>query len=113
MKNVAIAVFVALAMVAFMVEPGQAIPCPQVESYLSPCVPYLTNGGTPTQACCTGVSNIQKNTPTVADRQGACQCIKDAASRLPKIDEAAATNLPTACNVKIGVPISKSINCKE
>lgn len=112
MKCVIVAVIVAVAVVAIMMEPGQAIPCDQVKSFLAPCLPYIANGGTPSKQCCAGVSNLQKNTPTVADRQGACQCIKEAASLLPKIDEAAASNLPVACNVQINVPISKDTNCK-
>lgn len=113
MKSVLGVAIVGLVMVASMVEPGRAIPCTQVNSFLAPCISYLTNGGSPTQECCTGVSNLQKNTPTVTDRQGACQCIKDAASRLPKIDEAAASNLPLVCKVQINVPISKNTNCNE
>ena len=112
MKSIVIAVIVAVAMVAFMAEPGRAIECSQVKSFLLPCVPYLANGGIPTQECCNGVSNLQKNTPTVAERQDACQCIKDSASLLPKIDEAAVSNLPAACKVQINVPISKDTNCK-
>ncbi|KAF3445051.1 hypothetical protein FNV43_RR14744 [Rhamnella rubrinervis] len=113
MKSIAVAVILAVAMVAFMAETGRAIDCSQVKAFLVPCVSYLANGGNPTPECCKGVSNIQKNTPTVAQRQDACQCIKDAASLLPKIDETAASNLPAACKVQINIPISKDTDCKS
>ncbi|XWS45820.1 hypothetical protein CRYUN_Cryun14cG0012300 [Craigia yunnanensis] len=114
MKGDVISVLVVLAMVQFMVKPGQAaVSCQEVNDSLAACVPYLTSGGNPTPACCSGVGKLQKMAPTTADKQAACNCVKDAASRLPTIKEDAASSLPAKCNVQVDFPISKNTNCQE
>lgn len=114
MKSVVIAMFVALSMVLFTVKPGQAITCQQVEQNLAPCLPYLTSeNGTPAQVCCDGLTSLKQNTPQQADRQQACQCIKDAATRYHNISNGAAKNLPDACKVQINVPVTTDVNCQE
>ncbi|XP_022759483.1 non-specific lipid-transfer protein A-like [Durio zibethinus] len=115
MKGVVISVLVVLAMVQFMVKPGQAtVTCPQVNDALRDCIPYLTSGaGNPTVACCGGVDRLQKMASTTADKQAACNCAKDAAARIPAIKEDAAASLPAKCNVQVNFPISKNTNCRE
>ncbi|KAM7508020.1 hypothetical protein LguiA_018473 [Lonicera macranthoides] len=72
-------------------------------------VRYL--GGEPSQACCTGVTNLKNMTPSQADRQQACQCVKDAAAKYPNLKPDNAANLPKKCNVPVNIPISPSTNC--
>ena len=115
MKGVVISVLVVLAMVQFMVKPGQAaVSCKEVSVSLAPCISYLTSGaGNPTTACCDGVGKLQKMAQTTADKQAACNCVKDAASRNPAIKEDAASSLPKKCNIQVNFPISKNTNCQE
>ena len=115
MKGVVISVLVVLAMVQFMVKPGQAaVSCKEVSVSLAPCISYLTSGaGNPTTACCDGVGKLQKMAQTTADKQAACNCVKDAAAHLPDIKEDAAASLPAKCNVQVSFPISKSTNCQK
>ncbi|CAI0459060.1 unnamed protein product [Linum tenue] len=88
------------------------ISCGQVDSYLIPCVPYLTTGaGDPAPKCCDGVRSLKANTATADDRRAACGCVKAAAGRYPVKDDAA-SSLPTKCGVDIGIPISKAIDCQ-
>ena len=102
-----------LAMVGlFMAKPGQAITCQQVDVALSSCVSYLTgSSGEPSPACCNGVASIKQNTPTKTDRQTACQCVKDAASKISSLKDDAAQQLPAKCKIQINVPISRTVNC--
>ncbi|XP_021907061.1 non-specific lipid-transfer protein A-like [Carica papaya] len=111
---------IASILVAFMVvqlvamKPGEAaVTCGQVDASLAACIPYLTAGGTPAPACCDGVKNIKAITPTAADRQAACNCVKEAAGRYPNIKEDAAASLPTKCGVQMNIPISKNTNCQN
>lgn len=115
MKGFVISALVVLAMVQFMVKSGEAaISCAEVDQSLAPCVPYLTSGtGAPPSPCCLGVQKIKQMAVSVADKQAACQCVKDAAGRLPAINEDAAAALPQKCNVQIDYPISKTFNCQE
>ncbi|CAN0837260.1 Non-specific lipid-transfer protein A [Linum grandiflorum] len=109
-----ISMFVVMSMIQIMAaKPGDAaIGCGQVDSYLAPCIPYLTTGnGDPAPKCCEGIQNLKANTPTVDDRRAACACVKDAANRYP-VKDAAASSLPTKCGVVISIPISKAINCQ-
>lgn len=97
-----------------MVERGQAaITCGQVDSFLAPCLAYLTGEAKPSRACCTGVEYLKDNTPTTADRQAACKCIKDAATRYRGIKLDKARQLPKECGVDIGVPITPDIDCSK
>ena len=107
------AALLVLAMVMlFMAKSGQAITCQQVDVALSSCVSYLTgNAGEPSPACCNGVSSIKQNTPTKVDRQTACQCVKDAATKISTLKDDAAQQLPAKCKIQINVPISRTIDC--
>ncbi|GMN27233.1 hypothetical protein TIFTF001_001558 [Ficus carica] len=110
------AMFVVVAVTTvFMAEPGQAaITCSQVDMALRPCLEYLRGTVTqPPTECCSGVATIKQDTPTKADRQIACQCVKRAADALTGLNEDAAKNLPTKCEIQINVPISKNVDCNK
>ncbi|XVF22782.1 hypothetical protein REPUB_Repub12eG0200800 [Reevesia pubescens] len=115
MKGAVISVLVVLAMVHFMVKPGEAaINCADVTSSLKDCLPYLVSGaGNPTAACCSGLDRLQKMARTTPDKQAACTCAKDAAAHLPTLKEDAAASLPAKCNIQFSYPISKNTNCQE
>ncbi|XP_038711775.1 non-specific lipid-transfer protein A-like [Tripterygium wilfordii] len=108
MKGAAV-ILVVVAMVYSMAKPGEAVPsCGQVESSLGACMQYLISGSNLTPACCEGVKNLKAITPTTADRQTACNCLKQAAAKFPNINQDAASSLPQKCGVDTSVPISKN-----
>ncbi|XP_039008207.1 non-specific lipid-transfer protein A-like [Hibiscus syriacus] len=111
MKGGIILVFVMLAMFQFMVMQGDAtVSCGQVRSSLAKCVPFLTGAqAVPTADCCSGVSRLQTIATTTADKQAACNCVKDTAASMPSI----AASLPAECNVQFNFPISKNTDCKK
>nr|XP_027109694.1 non-specific lipid-transfer protein 11-like [Coffea arabica] len=94
-----------------MIEPGQAIKCPEVDGYLTKCVSYLNAGGEPEAACCNGVKSLVAALKTPADKRDACNCVKEAASHFPNLKDDAALALPSKCGVTMDIPISKNINC--
>ncbi|CAI9752719.1 unnamed protein product [Fraxinus pennsylvanica] len=114
MKGFAVILLVVVAMVQlFMAEPGAAISCGQVESQISQCLTYLSQGGTPSATCCSGVQTLSQSLHTTEDRQAACGCLKTAASRYTDLKPDAASQLPAKCGVSIGVPISPTVDCSK
>jgi hypothetical protein len=115
MKGAIISMLVAVAMVQFMVKPGEAITCGDVNSDLSACVSYLTGkgGDFPPPQCCAGVNKLKESAVSIADKQAACECVKAAAARIPDMKDEAASSLPAKCKVQVDVPISKNFNCAE
>ncbi|XP_031260303.1 non-specific lipid-transfer protein A-like [Pistacia vera] len=113
MKSIVMFVL-AVAMVYFMVKPGEAVQCGQVAASLASCMPYLEAAGqNPSTACCDGVRNIKAITPTTADRQAACECVKSAAAKHPNINQDAASSVPGKCGVPLNIPISPYTNCAK
>ncbi|XP_010529934.1 PREDICTED: non-specific lipid-transfer protein 3 [Tarenaya hassleriana] len=90
-----------------------AISCGTVTSTLSPCVSYLTNGGSVTSQCCAGVKALNSAAQTTPDRQQACQCLKSAAQGISGLKPDLAQGLPGACGVSLPYPISYSTNCNN
>ncbi|KAF5744057.1 hypothetical protein HS088_TW08G00649 [Tripterygium wilfordii] len=112
-KGAVVAVMMGLAMVMFMVKPGEGLSCMQIESMLAPCMPYLLNDGTPSESCCSGVRSLQSSMPTTTDRRAACECVKQAASQYQGIKPDAANQLPKKCGIEFSMPISKDIDCSK
>ncbi|MFS8014037.1 putative plant lipid transfer protein/Par allergen [Helianthus anomalus] len=105
------------AMVACMVVSAPhaeaAITCGQVVSKLVPCLGYLQTGGTPTPACCNGVTSLNAAAQSTPDRQTACNCLKSSYSSYPNINPANAASLPGKCGVNIPYKISPSTDCSS
>ncbi|KAK6943611.1 Bifunctional inhibitor/plant lipid transfer protein/seed storage helical domain [Dillenia turbinata] len=114
MKGGVMLAVAAFAMVLFMVRPGNALNCAQVDTALVPCVPFLTGSApVPASGCCDGVRSIKSMVASPADKQAACNCVKEAANRYTNIKDDAAAALPNKCGVDIGVPISRSVDCTK
>ncbi|KAJ0028207.1 hypothetical protein Pint_35771 [Pistacia integerrima] len=65
----------------------------------------------PSPVCCDGFRNLKAMTPTTGDRLAACECMKEAAGRYASLKPDKASQLPQACGVQIGVPITKDVDC--
>lgn len=88
----------------------QAVTCAEVTSNLASCLSYLTQGGTPSEACCGGVRNILAAAGTTSDKQTVCKCLKDDANNF-NINDDIAQALPALCGVNIPYKISRSTDC--
>nr|WEA82704.1 nonspecific lipid transfer protein 9 [Solanum melongena]WJJ08753.1 nsLTP9 [Solanum melongena] len=116
MKSVALVlVLVALAMVQLTIagrlEQQHGVTCGQVDANMAPCVSYLTQGGNPSAACCSGVKALSGLAQSTDERRTACNCLKAAANRYSNLKDDAAQALPGKCGVSLNVPISRTINC--
>ncbi|KAM3266145.1 non-specific lipid-transfer protein 1 [Capsicum annuum] len=111
MKAVAVLVVVVLAVVQLAMVARGAVTCGQVDANLAPCVPFLTQGGEPGAACCSGVKTLNSLAKSTDERRTTCNCAKAAANRYPNLKDDAAQSLPSKCGVTLNVPISRTINC--
>ncbi|KAM3323057.1 non-specific lipid-transfer protein 1 [Capsicum chacoense] len=111
MKAVAVLVVVVLAVVQLAMVARGAVTCGQVDANLAPCVPFLTQGGEPGAACCSGVKTLNGLAKSTDERRTTCNCAKAAANRYPNLKDDAAQSLPSKCGVTLNVPISRTINC--
>uniref|UniRef100_A0A2P2IXW2 Non-specific lipid-transfer protein n=1 Tax=Rhizophora mucronata TaxID=61149 RepID=A0A2P2IXW2_RHIMU len=105
-----VSVLIAFMVVAQTITVQGGITCGTVASALRPCVPYLTGSG-PLGTCCGGVRSLNAAAKTTADRQAACNCLKQAAGGYPGIKPNLASGLPGVCKVNIPYKISTSTNC--
>ncbi|KAL2477874.1 Non-specific lipid-transfer protein 11 [Forsythia ovata] len=112
MNGVVVSLVAILAIIQLVVQPGQAITCGQVDEFLAPCIPYLTGGGEPSGACCSGVKAVQGMAQTTADKRACCSCVKAAANRYSNLKDDAAQTLPKKCGVSMDIPISRRVNCE-
>ncbi|RDX62174.1 hypothetical protein CR513_59511, partial [Mucuna pruriens] len=106
-----VCVVAVLCMVVLSAPTAQAITCGQVTGSLAPCIGYLQKGGKPLTGCCDGVRSLAAAAKTTADRQTACNCLKQAAGVISGFNANNAAALPGICGVNIPYKISTSTNC--
>ncbi|XP_057435393.1 non-specific lipid-transfer protein 1-like [Lotus japonicus] len=89
-----------------------ALPCGQVQFTVAPCIGYLRSPGPSVPApCCNGIRTLKNQAKTIADRQGACRCLKSTSLSLPGLNLPALASLPGKCGVNFSYKITPSINC--
>ncbi|KAI3788609.1 hypothetical protein L2E82_01381 [Cichorium intybus] len=106
----------ACVMVACMVVLAphvEAITCGQVAASLAPCLQYLRAGGAVSGGCCNGVKGLNNAAKSTADKQTACNCLKNAYSSFPGIKSGNAAGLPGKCGVSIPYKISPTTDCSK
>ncbi|BAT97573.1 hypothetical protein VIGAN_09105700 [Vigna angularis var. angularis] len=112
MASLKVACMVAVVfMVVVSAHMAHAITCGQVTTAVAPCLAYLRSGGNPSGACCNGVSNLNSQAKTTADRRAACNCLKNLSGRVPGLNPGNAASLPGKCRVDVPYKISTSTNC--
>ncbi|XP_062094678.1 non-specific lipid-transfer protein 1-like [Humulus lupulus] len=102
-----------VALVAAAVPMTEALTCGQIQGSLAPCLTYLKSGGAPATGCCKGIKDLVAMAKTTADRKSACNCLKNAASKVPGINPTFASALPSKCGANIPYKISTSTNCNS
>nr|CAC86258.1 lipid transfer protein [Fragaria x ananassa] len=102
---------VALLCIVVALPIAQAITCGQVASNISPCLTYVKSGGAVPAACCSGIRNLNGMAKTTADRQAACNCLKQAAGGIKGLNPNLAAGLPGKCGVSVPYKISTTTNC--
>lgn len=102
-----------LLVVVAPLSSNAAITCSDVIKDLRPCVSYLQSGsGKPPSPCCAGVSALSSAATTTADKQTACNCIKNASKNL-KVNTGLAQALPGNCGVSLPYTVSPTVDCSK
>ncbi|XP_006842465.2 non-specific lipid-transfer protein 1 [Amborella trichopoda] len=112
MGNVKVACLVAVLMAMVLVAEG-AISCSTVTSILSPCLNYMRNAGTVPPPCCNAMSTLEGSSPTTADRQAVCGCLKMAATAIKRINDTLVQGLPNSCGVDMHYTFSAQTDCSK
>jgi Protease inhibitor/seed storage/LTP family len=90
-----------------------ALTCGDVASSVAPCLSYARSGqGSPPAACCSGVKSLNSRAATTADRQTACNCLKNLAKSM-SYNAGTVAAIPGKCHVNVPFPISTSTDCSK
>ncbi|KAG2390948.1 hypothetical protein LR48_Vigan07g031100 [Vigna angularis] len=115
MKKVSTSVFglgVLLLLTVSAMKPVNAFSCVEAKLSLLACLPFLTSSqDSPSSACCNAVSSVRASAPTKPELREACQCLTAAVGEFPNLDKDRAVQLPILCNVDVGFPLTKDIDC--
>ncbi|QCE01870.1 hypothetical protein DEO72_LG7g3170 [Vigna unguiculata] len=115
MKRVSTSVFclaIVLLLTVAAMKPVNGFSCVQAKLSLLTCLPFLTtNQESLSSACCNAVRNVRASAPTKSELREACDCLKSTANETPNLNKDKVVQLPKLCNVDVGFPISKDIDC--
>ncbi|PSS32748.1 Non-specific lipid-transfer protein [Actinidia chinensis var. chinensis] len=113
LKLASVVVLMVMVVTAPPPQAEAAVTCGMVASSVAPCLAYLRNGGQVPSACCNGVKGLYNAASSTADRQTACNCLKNASKNIPNINLGLAASLPKDCGVNIPYKISPSTDCTK
>ncbi|ESW13467.1 hypothetical protein PHAVU_008G198900 [Phaseolus vulgaris] len=105
---------VVLVLTVAAIEPPKALTCEQTKSLVTPCLDFLTSKtNTPSTPCCEGFNEVIFSAPTKEEKRATCNCLKEAASHIPNLDNDKANKLPKVCNFDLDNLISKDFDCEK
>ncbi|GKV03042.1 hypothetical protein SLEP1_g15408 [Rubroshorea leprosula] len=108
---------VLMCMVLCGLQAQAAVTCGDVVRNLTPCISYVSNGGSIPQTCCNGIKTLYSAAQTTTDRQTVCKCIKSAVNaygnQYSNYNLDLAAGLPGKCGVNIPYKISPSTDCDK
>ncbi|KAJ4832573.1 hypothetical protein Tsubulata_000147 [Turnera subulata] len=112
-KATCMAVMVMVVISATAPEVRAAVSCNAMVSYLQPCLSYVLQGGMVPGSCCDGVTRLNNQASTTADRRGVCNCFKQMTRGVTisqgMINNAAA--IPKACHVNFPYKMDPNVDC--
>ncbi|KAG8363541.1 hypothetical protein BUALT_Bualt19G0033100 [Buddleja alternifolia] len=108
-----IRLFAAVFAIIFLAAPAASITCSDVIKDIRPCLNYLKSGsGAPPAPCCSGASNLASSATTTADKQTACNCLKNA-SKNTNLKPELAKALPKNCGISLPFEVSTTVDCSK
>ncbi|CAJ1971285.1 unnamed protein product [Sphenostylis stenocarpa] len=114
MKSTFVSLLLVLVLTNGGMEGAQGFSCEIAKIMLIPCLDFVTDKvDTPSTACCRGLSAVKASAPTKDDVRAACKCLKEGITHIPNLNFQRAQELPTLCDVDVGFPITKDVNCTK
>ncbi|KAK9152450.1 hypothetical protein Syun_010759 [Stephania yunnanensis] len=90
-----------------------AIPCSTVDAKAASCIAFASGKAPkPAQGCCAGLQQLAQSVKSVQDKKDICACLKGAVKSFPAVQDKFLSQIPGACGIKVGFPVSLNTNCQ-
>ncbi|KAK4488064.1 hypothetical protein RD792_003809 [Penstemon davidsonii] len=115
MKSIFFSMFLVLFLVSCFSQLGNAvIPCGTVDMKAASCISFATGkDAKPSAPCCAGLQQLAQSVKTVDDKKAICSCLKAAVKNFAGVQDRFLSKIPTACNIKVGFPVSLNTDCTK
>ncbi|KAF8028827.1 hypothetical protein BT93_E1478 [Corymbia citriodora subsp. variegata] len=106
--------FSALFLVSLLMSAEATIPCSMVKARVAPCVMFAM-GKAPTlpPACCSSLQQLARSVRSVNDKKDVCRCLKASAKSVRGLQDKFLRQIPAACHINVGFPVSANVNCEQ
>ncbi|CAA3008462.1 non-specific lipid-transfer C, cotyledon-specific isoform-like [Olea europaea subsp. europaea] len=106
-------VFVLSLLYCFAHFSNAAIPCGTVDMKAAACISFATGkAAKPSAACCSGLQQLAQSVKSVNDKKVICRCLKAGVKNFAGVQEKFLSQIPNACKIKVGFPVSMHTNCE-
>nr|XP_016481316.1 PREDICTED: non-specific lipid-transfer protein C, cotyledon-specific isoform-like [Nicotiana tabacum] len=114
MKNLLCSVAVCLSVLFVLAQTNEAaIPCGTVDMKAAACISFATGkDAIPSAPCCNGLQKLAQSVKSVDDKKAICRCLKAGVMNFAGVQDKFLSQLPTACKIKVGFPVSMITNCE-
>ncbi|CAI9783506.1 unnamed protein product [Fraxinus pennsylvanica] len=114
MKSIFFSVVLVLSLVyCFSLLGNAAIPCGTVDMKAATCISFATGkDAKPSAACCSGLQQLVQTVKSVDDRKVICRCLKAGVKNFAGVQDKFLSQIPNACKIKVGFPVSMNTNCE-
>ncbi|KAL2474787.1 Non-specific lipid-transfer protein 12 [Abeliophyllum distichum] len=90
-----------------------AIPCGTVDMKAAACISFATGkDAKPSTACCSGLQQLAQSVKSVDDKKAICRCLKAGVKNFSGVQDKLLSQIPNACKIKVGFPVSMNTNCE-
>ncbi|XP_016479620.1 non-specific lipid-transfer protein C, cotyledon-specific isoform-like [Nicotiana tabacum] len=114
MKNLLYSVALCLSVLFVLAHINEAvIPCGTVDMKAAACISFTTGkDAKPSAPCCSGLQQLARSVKSVDDKKDICRCLKAGVTNFAGVQDKFLSQLPTACTIKVGFPVSMNTNCE-
>ncbi|CAA0823779.1 Non-specific lipid-transfer protein 12 [Striga hermonthica] len=115
MKGAIFSLFFILSLIYSLVHLSNgALPCGTVDMKAASCISFATGKDKkPSAACCSGLQQLAQTVKTVEDKKAICRCLKTAVKNFSGVQDRFLSQIPTACKIRVGFPVSINTDCEK
>ncbi|KAK3031309.1 hypothetical protein RJ639_035215 [Escallonia herrerae] len=112
MKSLLFSMVLLLSVLFVLANRSDAISCGDVTVKAASCLNFaMGKDAKPAQACCNGLQQLAGTVRSLDDKKAICRCLKDGVKKFAGVQDKYLSQIPTACKIKVGFPVSLSVNC--
>ncbi|GFP95921.1 non-specific lipid-transfer protein c cotyledon-specific isoform [Phtheirospermum japonicum] len=115
MKSAFFSMFLILSVVYCFAQLSNAAgSCGPVDMRAASCITFATGKvSTPPAACCSGLQELARGVKTVEDKKVICRCLKSGVKNFAGVQDRFLSQIPNACKIKVGFPVSLNTDCEK